>query len=87
MVQLYKTRGAILKQTISEEEFIELLPQIPNIVIQKLSEGKVVSYRSQQYPDLLLREYPDGRLESIDIDISTGNLVLLCVLKEGSNDQ
>lgn len=72
-----------MNQVMTEQEFIDLAEQVPNFVMMKLAEGKAVSYRSDEYPDLLLREYPNGRLESIDVDINTGERITLAVLREG----
>ena len=46
-----------------------------------LDSGIPASYESDEYPGLLLQEFPDGRLFSVDIDIKSGEVIYLKQLK------
>ncbi len=46
-----------------------------------LESGIPASYESDEYPGLLLQEFPDGRLFSVDVDIKSGEVIYLQQLK------
>ncbi len=46
-----------------------------------LDSGIPASYESDEYPGLLLQEFPDGRLFSVDVDIKSGEVIYLKQLK------
>jgi hypothetical protein len=63
-----------------DEEGIEF-----NIADEKLAKGQWVTYMCDEYPGKIVREYPNGRLESIDIDEESDEIIILEVLKQGSD--
>ncbi len=70
--------------TMTEENLIKWEEEgMPNIVEEKLAAGQWASYRSDEYPGKLLREFPNGRLESVTIDLETEEIIVLEVLKNG----
>jgi len=50
---------------------------------ENLESGYWALYRSDEYPDKLLREFPDGRLESVTVNMKTGKIIVLEVLRDG----
>lgn len=66
---------------MTEKNLLKLAEEMPNFAQENLDKGFSVSYYSDEYPDKLLKEYPDGRLESIDIDLITGEMEVLEVLR------
>lgn len=67
---------------MTETNLLLLASSMPSIVKLELAKGHTVSYRSNEYPGLLLLEYPNGRLESIDVDLQTGETIVLKTLRE-----
>lgn len=71
---------------MTEKNLLQMVDDMPDMAKENLEKGFFVSYRSEEYPNKHLREYPDGRLESISVDLITGEVQVLEVLRE-SNGQ
>ena len=68
---------------MTEKNLMELTDNMPNIAQEGLAKGsKWVTYRSDDYPNTILREFPNGRLESVTLNITTEEIIVLKVLKE-----
>ena len=61
-----------------------LADNMPSILKERLAKGYSVSYMDDKYPGLLLQEHPNGRLESIDININSGETIILEILREAN---
>ena len=71
---------------MTDENMLKLAKEFENINIvkERLAQGLTATYRDEKrYPGKMLKEYPDGRLESIDIDMDTFETIVLEVLREG----
>ncbi len=71
---------------MTDENMLKLAKEFEsiNIVEEILAEGFPATYRDEKrYPGKMLKEYPNGRLESIDIDMDTFETIVLEVLREG----
>lgn len=44
-----------------------------------LAAGRPVTYRARQFPDAIMRKWPDGRRELVDVD-DEGNVTILRAL-------
>jgi len=66
---------------MTDTNLIEMAKEMPNFAKENLDKGFSVSYYSDEYPGKLLKEYPSGKLESIDIDLITGEMKILEVLR------
>lgn len=71
---------------MKEKNLLQIVDDMPDMVKENLEKGFFVSYWSEAYPNKHLREYPDGRLESVSVDLITGEVQVLEVLRE-SNEQ
>ena len=71
---------------MTERNLERLIEEMPSIVTIELAKGYPVSYESDKYPGLLLKEYPNGRLESVSVNLQTGEIVVLKVLREPHGD-
>ena len=69
---------------MTEKNLERLIEDMPSIVARELAKGYPVSYESDKYPNLLLKEYPNGRLESVGVNLETGEIVVLKVLREAN---
>ena len=43
-----------------------------------LAAGRPITYTDDSFPDHMIRKWPDGRCELIDIDIKTGKVIVVC---------
>ena len=68
---------------MTERNLLKLAKDMPNVVQENLDNGFWASYRSEAYPGKLLREYPNGRLESVTVELETGEITVLEVLRHG----
>lgn len=69
---------------MTDENLMQLMEDFPDMVQENLDQGVPATYRDEvNYPGLLLKVYPNGRLESIDVDDETFETIVLKVLKEG----
>ena len=66
---------------MTERNLERLIEEMPSIVAMELAKGYPVSYESDKYPGLLIKEYPNGRLESVSVNLQTGEIVVLKVLR------
>lgn len=66
---------------MTEKNLLKMAKEMPNFAQENLDKGFSVSYYSDEYPEKLIKEYPDGRLESIDINLVTGEMQILEVLR------
>lgn len=60
---------------------MKMARNMPNVAQENLDKGFSVSYRSDEYPDKHLREHPDGRLESVAVNLETGEITVLEILR------
>ena len=68
-----------------DEEILEgVIENMPDLAAEVLSAGRPATYESDEYPWLLLEEFPDGRLHSIDVDLETGESIVLEVLRKAN---
>lgn len=66
---------------MTDINLMKMAKEMPNFAKENLDKGFSVSYYSDEYPDKLLKEYPNGKIESIDIDLITGEMKILEVLR------
>lgn len=53
-----------------------------------LEAGRPITYRDDCFPDHIIRQWPDGRCELIDVDLSTGKVIVICDhLPDGQSEQ
>lgn len=69
---------------MTEKNLLQLADDMPDIAKENLERGFSVSYRSATYPNKHLREYPDGRLESVSVDLDTGEIRVMEILRESN---
>ncbi|HHH52576.1 MAG TPA: hypothetical protein ENK91_02875 [Bacteroidetes bacterium] len=67
---------------MTEKNLEKLIDEMPSIAAIELAKGYPVSYESDKYPGLLLKEYPNGRLESVSANLETGEIIVLEVLRK-----
>lgn len=49
-----------------------------------LAAGRAITYRDSEFPDDIMREWPDGRRELIDVD-NNGNVTVLSTVDDNGN--
>ena len=53
-----------------------------------LAAGRPITYTDDNFPDHIIRKWPDGRCELIDVDLSTGEVIIVCDhLPDARSDQ
>ncbi len=67
---------------MTEKNLLKIADDMPDMAKENLEKGFFVSYRSEAYPNKHLMEYPNGKLESISVDLNTGEVRVLEVLRE-----
>lgn len=43
-----------------------------------LAAGRPITYTDDSFPDHMIRKWPDGRCELIEVDLSTGKVIVVC---------
>lgn len=43
-----------------------------------LAEGRPITFTDDTFPDHMIRKWPDGRCELIDLDVRTGKVTVVC---------
>ncbi|MEJ7804786.1 MAG: hypothetical protein WKG03_02550 [Telluria sp.] len=44
---------------------------------QHLAAGRPITFCDQRFPDKIIRKWPDGRHEFVDVDLTTGAVIIL----------
>ena len=53
-----------------------------------LAAGRPITYTDDSFPDHMIRKWPDGRRELIDVDLRTGKVIIGCDhLPDGQSEQ
>lgn len=45
---------------------------------EHLAAGRPITYADDGYPDHIIRKWPDGHCELIDVDMTTGKVIVVC---------
>jgi hypothetical protein len=44
---------------------------------QHLAAGRPITFCDERFPDKIIRKWPDGRHEFVDVDLTTGTVIVL----------
>lgn len=69
---------------MTDENLIKMAEDMPNFAQEELDRGFSVCYMSDEYPEKILKENPDGKLVSIDVNVITGEMKVLEILRSAN---